>query len=226
MITNYLKLALRNLVKRKGYAMLNILGLAIGITCCLLIFQYVAFEKSYDKFQPKADEIVRLRLDSYHQGKLQWKSATVYPAFGPTMKKDFPEVEEFCRLIDANGLFANDERNVKFNEEKGYYADPSALSMLGIQLTIGNSKTALNGPDKILLSENTAKKYFGTDDAMGKKLVYRDPSFTRTLEVTGIFKEFPANSHLIINHVLSYSGTLQTLPNPPGVGTISTFISN
>ena len=205
MITNYLKLALRNLVKRKGYAMLNILGLAIGITCCLLIFQYVAFEKSYDKFQPKADEIVRLRLDSYHQGKLQWKSATVYPAFGPTMKKDFPEVEEFCRLIDANGLFANDERNVKFNEEKGYYADPSALSMLGIQLTKGNSKTALNGPDKILLSENTAKKYFGTDDAMGKKLVYRDPSFTRTLEVTGIFKEFPANSHLIINHVLSYS---------------------
>jgi putative ABC transport system permease protein len=205
MITNYLKLALRNLVKRKGYAILNILGLAIGITCCLLIFQYVAFEKSYDKFQPKADEIVRLRLDSYHQGKLQWKSATVYPAFGPTMKKDFPEVEEFCRLIDANGLFANDERNVKFNEEKGYYADPSALSMLGIQLTKGNSKTALNGPDKILLSENTAKKYFGTDDAMGKKLVYRDPSFTRTLEVTGIFKEFPANSHLIINHVLSYS---------------------
>lgn len=205
MITNYLKLALRNLTKRKGYSLLNIAGLAIGITCCLLIFQYVAFEKSYDKFQSRSDQIVRLRLDSYHQGKLQWKSATVYPAFGPTMKKDFPEVEDFCRLIDANGLFANDERNVKFNEEKGYYADPSALSMLGIQLTKGNPATALNGPDKILLSANTAKKYFGTEEPMGKKLVYRDPDYTRTLEVTGIFKEFPANSHLIINHLLSYS---------------------
>ena len=205
MITNYLKLAFRNLTKRKGYSLLNIAGLAIGITCCLLIFQYVAFEKSYDRFQSKSDQIVRLRLDSYQQGKLQWKSATVYPAFGPTMKKDFPEVEEFCRLIDANGLFSNDDRNVKFSEEKGYYADPSALSMLGIQLTKGNSKTALSGPDKILLSENTAKKYFGSDDPMGKKLTYRDPDFTRTLEVTGIFKEFPANSHLIIHHLLSYS---------------------
>jgi putative ABC transport system permease protein len=205
MITNYLKLSFRNLVKRKGYSTLNILGLAIGITCCLLIFQYVAFEKSYDKFQPKTDQIVRLRLDSYHQGQLQWKSATAYPAFGPTMKKDFPEVEEFCRLIDANGLFSNDERNIKFSEEKGYYADPSALSMLDIQLTKGNPQTALNGPDKILLSENTAKKYFGNDDPMGKKLVYRDPDYTKTLEVTGIFKEFPANSHLIIHHLLSYS---------------------
>jgi len=205
MITNYLKLSFRNLIKRKGYSTLNILGLAIGITCCLLIFQYVAFEKSYDKFPPKAGQIVRLRLDSYHQGQLQWKSATVYPAFGPTMKKDFPEVEEFCRLIDANGLFSNDERNIKFSEEKGYYADPSALSMLDIQLTKGNSKSALNGPDKILLSENTAKKYFGTEDPMGKKLVYRDPDYTRTLEVTGVFKEFPANSHLIIHHLLSYS---------------------
>ena len=205
MILNYLKLSFRNLVKRKGYSTLNILGLAIGITCCLLIFQYVAFEKSYDKFQPKTDQIVRLRLDSYHQGNLQWKSATVYPAFGPTMKKDFPEVEEFCRLIDANGLFSNDERNIKFSEEKGYYADPSALSMLDIQLTKGNPQTALNGPDKILLSENTAKKYFGNDDPMGKKLVYRDPDYTKTFEVTGIFKEFPANSHLIIHHLLSYS---------------------
>ena len=205
MLTNYLKLAFRNLTKRKGYSLLNIAGLAIGIACCILIFQYVAYERSYDSFPEKADQIVRLRLDSYQQGKLAWKSATSYPAFGPTLKKDFPEVEDYCRLIDADLLLSNEERNVKFNEEKGYYADPSFLSMFNLQLIKGNPKTALDAPGKILLSEKTAKKYFGNDDPMGKRLVYRDPEYTTSFEVTGIFKEFPSNSHLIINHLVSYS---------------------
>jgi putative ABC transport system permease protein len=212
MISNYLKLAFRNLTKRKGYSFLNIAGLAIGIACCILIFQYVAYERSYDSFPTKADQVVRLRLDSYQQGKLSWKSATVYPPFGPTMKKDFPEVEDFCRLIDADMLLSNEERNVKFNEDKGYYADASFLSMFNVQLIKGNPRTALNGPDKLLLSEKTARKYFGNDEPMGKKLVYRTPNFNRTLEVTGIFKEFPANSHLIINHLVSYV-TLQSINN-------------
>jgi len=205
MITNYLKLAFRNLTKRKSYSLLNIAGLAIGIACCILIFQYVAYERSYDSFPEKANQIVRLRLDSYQQGKLAWQSATSYPAFGPTLKKDFPEVEDYCRLIDADLLLSNDERNVKFNEEKGYYADPSFLSMFNVQLTKGNPKTALDAPGKILLSEKTAKKYFGNDDPMGKRLVYRDPELTTSFEVTGLFKEFPSNSHLIINHLVSYS---------------------
>ena len=83
MIKNYFKIAFRNLAKRKGYSLLNIFGLAIGIASCLLIFQYVAFQRSFDSFPAKAKQMVRLRLDSYQQGKLSWKSATVYPAFGP-----------------------------------------------------------------------------------------------------------------------------------------------
>ena len=79
MFKNYLQIAIRNILKRKGYTMLNIFGLAIGITCCLLIFQYVSYEKSYDRFQEKADHIVRLRLDLHDQGKLTMQSATVYP---------------------------------------------------------------------------------------------------------------------------------------------------
>ncbi len=205
MITNYLKLASRNLIKRKGYTLLNILGLAIGITCCLLIFQYVSYERSYDSFPDKAQQIVRLRLDSYQQGKLSWQSATIYPAFGPTLKKDFPEVEDFCRLMDADILLSNDEKDIKFNEDKGYFADPSFLSMFSVQLKSGNSNTALDAPDKIMLSETTAKKYFGNANPIGKKLTLRNPYYTRTLNVTGVFKEFPSNSHLIINHLLSYS---------------------
>src|SRR5437773_556123 len=205
MITNYFKLAFRNLSKRKGYSLLNIVGLAIGIVCCILIFQYVAYERSFDSFPKKAKQIVRLRLDSYQQGKLSWKSATVYPAFGPTMKKDFPEVEDFCRLHDADLLLLNDEKNVKFLEQKGYYADPSFLRMFNVHLVKGNPEHALNGPNKLLLSESTAKKYFGNDEPMGKRLVLRDANYTRTFEITGVFKEFPSNSHLIVNHIASYS---------------------
>ncbi len=205
MIRNYFKLAARNLFKRKGYSVLNILGLAIGITCCLLIFQYVSFERSFDSFPGKAKQIARLRLDSYQQGKLSWQSATIYPAFGPTLKKDFPEVEDFCRLYDANLLLSNDKKDIKFNERQGYYADPSFLNMFNIQLLKGNPATALDAPDKLLLSEELAKKYFGTEDPVGKSLTLRDPDFSRTLQVTGIFKELPANSHLVINHLLSYS---------------------
>ena len=106
MFRNYFKIALRNLARRRGYSLLNIFGLAIGITCCLLIFQYVSYEKSYDKFNGAAKDIVRLRLDNYEQGKLAWKSATVYPAIGPTLKKEFPEVEDFCRLHYASLLLS------------------------------------------------------------------------------------------------------------------------
>src|SRR4051794_27722606 len=192
MIKNYFKLAFRNLIKRKSYSLLNILGLAIGISCCLIIFQYVAFERSYDKFENKSDQLVRLRLDSYQDGKLAWKSATSYPAFGPTMKKDFPEVENFCRIIDAELVLSNDEKNVKFKEEKGYYADPSFLDMFNIHLLKGNPENALDGPNKIMLSEKLARKYFGNDEPLGKKLIFRDPQFSRSFEVTGVFAAFPS----------------------------------
>ncbi|PWU03662.1 MAG: ABC transporter permease [Bacteroidetes bacterium] len=205
MIKNYFKSAIRNLAKRKGYAALNIFGLAIGIACCLLIFQYVAYERSYDSVPSKANQIVRLRLDSYRQGKLSWKSATSYPAFGPTMKRDYPEVEDFCRLIDANMLLSNEEKNVKFTETKGYFADAAFINMIDLKLVKGDPKSALDGPDKILLSEETARKYFGNDDPLGKKLVDKEPDYNRILQVTGVFKEFPHNSHLIINHLVSYS---------------------
>jgi putative ABC transport system permease protein len=200
----FLLTAWRGLMKRKGYAALNILGLAIGITCCLLIFHYVAYERSYDRFQADAGRIFRLRLDAYQQGKLAWQSATSYPAIGPAMKKEFPEVQQFGRLIDANLLLTNPEKNIKFTELKGYYADPSMVGMLGLHLIKGNPATALDGPDKILLSETMARKYFGSEDPLGKRLTALDETL-ENCEVTGVFKDYPANSHLILNHLVSYS---------------------
>jgi putative ABC transport system permease protein len=205
MIINFLKLAFRNIVKRKGYSILNIAGLTIGMSCCLLIFHYVSYEKSFDKFEPDAKQIVRVRLDSYQKGVLAYKSATSYPAIAPTMKKDFPEVENFCRLHDDNLLLSNEEQNKKFSENKGYYADPSTIDMFGLHFLKGNPQTALNGPDKIILSESTAKKYFGNGDALGKTLVNRDGNRVQPFQVAGVYKDFPSNSHLIMNYLVSYS---------------------
>jgi putative ABC transport system permease protein len=129
----------------------------------------------------------------------------VYPAIAPTMKKDFPEVEDFCRLHDAELLLSNDERNVKFSETKGYFADPASLRMLAVDMQKGNPATALSGPDKIVISQSMAKKYFGDGEPVGKRLVVRDPQGTWTYEVAGVFHDYPRNSHLIIEYLVSYA---------------------
>lgn len=204
MILNHLKIAIRNLARRKGYALLNIFGLMLGMTCCLLIFHYVSYERSYDDFHPKGKDIVRLRLDNYQKGVLAWKSATVYPGIGPYLKKDFPEIENFCRLIDAEALFTNPENNTKFTETKGYYADNAFLEMFNMPLLKGNPRTALDAPDKMIISQSMAKKYFGKEDPMGKQLLRRDEGDPQSYAITGVFKDYPANSHLDIEYLVSY----------------------
>ncbi|MCB0597965.1 MAG: ABC transporter permease [Lewinellaceae bacterium] len=201
---NYLKMAWRQAFKRKGYSLLNIFGLAIGITSCLLILQYVAREWSYDNFHPKAGNIYRLRLDSYQNGKLAYQSATVFPAFAPTLKAEMAEVVNACRLHDAEMVITNPENNVKFAERKGYYADPAFLNMFGLKLISGDPSAALDGPDKILLSESMARKYFGRTDVLGKNLVVKHPSLFQTYEISGVFEDYPANSHLILDYLISY----------------------
>ena len=185
MFRSYLTIALRNLSKRKGYTILNVLGLCVGMTCCLLIFHYVSFERSYDGFQKKSGEIVRVRLDSYQKGKLAWKSATSYPAIAPTLKKDYGEVENFCRIIDADALFTNEDLTVKVKETKGYYADPAFLTMFDVQLKSGSGANVLDAPAKIIISENMAKRYFGQNDPVGKKLTMRQPGLTRDFLLYG-----------------------------------------
>lgn len=204
MFRNYFTIAWRNLSKRKAYTILNVLGLVVGMTCCLLIFHYVSFEKSYDSFQERSGDIVRVRLDSYQKGKLAWKSATSYPAIAPTLKKDYPEVENFCRIIDAENLFTNEDMTVRAQENKGYFADPAFLDMFNVQVKTGSNKTALDAPNKMLISENMAKKYFGQKDPVGKKLTVREPGNTYDLLVTGVFEKYPVNSHLIFDFLISY----------------------
>jgi putative ABC transport system permease protein len=204
MIINYFKTGFRNLLKRKGYTLLNILGITTGMTCCLLIFHYVSYERSFDSELSNSENIYRVRLDNYQQGKLAWKSATSYPAIAPFMKKEFPEVEDYCRLIDAEMLLANDEKNIKFKEEKGYYGEQSFIKMFDVNLISGNPALALTGPDKIIVSEKMAGKYFGTTEVLGKKLTVKDEGTVQVYEISGVFKGHPKNSHLTVEYIASF----------------------
>jgi putative ABC transport system permease protein len=121
------------------------------------------------------------------------------------MKRDFPEVQNFCRLKDNELLLSNDTKRVKFFETKGYFADTSALHMLNVQLLKGNAGDVLNGPDKIVISEDMARKYFREQDPIGKILTVRDTKRVQNLQVTGVFKNDPSNSHLQLQYLVSYA---------------------
>jgi putative ABC transport system permease protein len=204
MIRNYLKIAFRNLNRRKGYAFMNIAGLAIGITCSLLIFEYVAYERSFDNFQKNADRIVRVQDEEHQQGRMAVACAAAMPGIAPFMKKEFPEVEEACRLRKISQLLSNDSRNLVFREPDIYYADQSVLQIFTLPLQKGNQLTALKDPGKVILSAATAFKYFGSEDPLGKVLTIHEEGSSRPLEVTGVFKDYPVNSHLKLTVLISY----------------------
>lgn len=207
MFNSYLKIAFRNLFKRKAYSVLNILGLSIGIIGCLLLFQYVSYEKNYDNFQEDNDRIVRVRLDAYQQGKLAWQSAGAFGGIAAALKMEFPEVEEVCRVFHSMDglLMANEKKGLKAIEPNVYYADPSAMSILDIKLKQGNPATVLNAPNKIILNETLAKKYFGNENPVGQQLISRSQWGVDEYEVAGVFEDYPANSHLALDFIASMS---------------------
>jgi putative ABC transport system permease protein len=205
MLQNFWRVAIRQWQKRKGYSLLNLLGLTAGIACCLLIFEYVSYERSWDDFHENGNRIVRVQDEEWQSGRMVVACASAMPAVGPAMKRDFPEVEEYCRLVKNSFLLANDERQAKFIEPSVYYADASVLTLFSLQLVEGDAKTALAGPGKVILSETAARKYFGQEDPLGKRLTVPRPGSSRPLQVTGVFRDYPANSHLKLNVLISYA---------------------
>ena len=196
---NYFTVALRNLYRNRVFSAINILGLSVGMVASLLIFQYVAFEQSYDAFHPGAEDIYRIQLDSYQQGKLAFRSATSFPATAPTLKRDFPEVLEATRLLDSDGGVIT-YNQVQYRENHYYFADNSAPAVLHIPFLKGDPNTALQDPNAVVLSESTARKYFGDEEPMGKMLrLGNDPYL-----VKGVFMDYPKNSHLVLDLLFSF----------------------
>jgi len=197
MIKNYMKTALRNFQKHKGFTFINIMGFAVGLTCCLLILIYVCHELSYDQYHENADRIYRIVQDIRTQTSNR-VFAPISPMVAPTLKKDFPQVEQAARLFpQGNVLVKWDDK--KFYETNLMVADNEIFEVLTIPFIKGNPEHALNRPLTIVISQTTAEKYFGTEDPVGKTLKVNNSDF----EVTGMVVDAPDNTHLKYNLIVS-----------------------
>lgn len=207
MFKNYLKVATRNLTKHRFYSIINVLGLAIGMTCCLLIFLYVKHELSYDRFHTKADRIYRVVTDIKTPTETMNIGVTSAP-MPAYMKTDFPEVEDMVRLDDAGLLIQRGEQT--FQEDESMFVDSTFFRVFDFPLLQGNPNTALITPFSIVLTEDAAKRYFGDEDPMGQRLRMEGEY---DLTVTGVMPNVPENSNFTFDVLLSLSTRLEKL-NP------------
>lgn len=217
MVKNYLKVALRSILKKRVFSFVNILGLAIGAASFLLIIKYVDFENSYESFLKNPQNIYRVRLDQYVNNELMISSAENYPGVGPAMVNDIPGVKSYARLYNMgykNNIIITYEDApggpVKFKHRKFLYADSAFLPMFGYEMVKGDIVTALAEPNNAVISEKYAKMYFGDADPLGKMIRLNDDDYNNELcEVTGVFKDLPENTHLKFDVLFSYE-TLYT----------------
>ena len=204
MIKNYLKIAFRNLWRHRVFSFINILGLTVGMTACFLIFLYVKFELSYDKFNSKAANIYRLNTDIKTPSETINTSVTAWP-FAPNIKREFPEVETFTRV--NNGSFLVRKGDAKFQEDNTLFADSTFFDVFDIKMLKGDPKKALKDMFSIVFTEDAAKKYFGKEDPIGKQVLLTGDGIPAT--VTGIIQNIPENSILKGDMLVSMSTLTQ-----------------
>jgi len=205
MFKNYLKIILRNLWKDRGYAMLNVLGLTLGLTCCLFIVLYVTDELSYDRFHANADRIMRISHRTMSEGTGEHTASTVIP-FGPTLKADYPDLVDetvrFMQLRAPSFTLEYEVENKRFNEPDLYFTDAAIFDMFSFELLAGNPETALQEPNSIVLTEELARKYFGGESAIGKTLRFEDDV---DFKVTGVMENLPSNTHFNFDCLVSFT---------------------
>ncbi|HMB90320.1 MAG TPA: ABC transporter permease [Rhodothermales bacterium] len=208
MLKNYLKIALRNLRKRKGYAFINVVGLAIGMTCCLLILLYVVDELRYDRFHEHADDIYRLRVERFSSGGEAELTAAASAPMLPAALQDFPQIAAGARL--AQRTYLVERGTERFYEERFFWADSSMFDVFTFPFVAGNPTTALARPYSVVLTASTAKKYFGDQDPIGQVLTIEDWDLT----VTGVVQDVPVQSHFSFDFLGSFS-TIEVLEDRP-----------
>jgi putative ABC transport system permease protein len=208
MLQNYLKIALRNLVRNRVFTFVNVLGLGLGIAASILMLEYISFEKSVNQFHEKLPNIYRL----LYQGKDGGTWETVSPAFGPKMKTDLGEVKDFCRVAEnvAQGIVSNTEPNPKsFREEKIVYAEGNFFDVFSFKILEG-SKADLKKPNNVFISKSMAYKYFERQKAIGKTLKINNQFGQQFFTISGVYEDFPITSDFKYDMLFS----LQTLANP------------
>ncbi|MEP6949771.1 MAG: ABC transporter permease [Ginsengibacter sp.] len=202
MIKNYFKIAWRNLMKYKFISFINLFGLTVGLTCCLLITTYILNELSYDTYNKNAKNIYRVTRSFNNQdGVVSLNLSTVSPPFGYYFPSDFPEIQKMTRLLNG-GTTPLKYKEKLINEPDVYFADENLFNVFTLNVVKGDPKTALKDPFSVMLSEDVAKKYFGNEDPLNKVL---RASNQFDVKVTGVYKAFPANSFMHPGTLISFN---------------------
>ncbi|MDN5204733.1 ABC transporter permease [Fulvivirgaceae bacterium BMA10] len=201
MLKNYLKIAYRNLLKNKVFSIVNILGLSVGAGCCLVIAIYILHALSYDRSFPNSERIYRMVQEQEQSGDL-YQVASTPPALINDLRSNYPQVElatSFARTFNAR-LFQY--KNKSFEEKKGFYIDSSFFEMFPLSIAQGSTSSFFNNPNSIIITKELARKYFGTQNPIGK-VVKMDRQ--KDLVVRAVLKELPANIHIDFNFLLPIS---------------------
>lgn len=199
MLQNYLKIALRNLTRNKMFSFLNILGLTVGTACCLYILMYVKDQFGFDEHHQNAENIYRINTRIERKNELTFNGCTVSPPIVPTMQKDFPEVEAHTRVIAffnvKNNIVGVEGNAQTFSENKGYLVDSTFFKIFNYRFIEGSPEHSLDAPYTVVLSSIMAKKLFGNQKAINKRIQLRNTTIPTTLTVTGVYDETFGKSH-------------------------------
>jgi putative ABC transport system permease protein len=209
MLRNYFMTALRSLRKHKSVSAINIAGLAIGMTAFLVMLQYVVFELSYDNFHADRENIYRVESQFFKNGVMTDDWSTTSGGYGPAMQREFPSIRKFARIYLRSSERVVSHNDVKHREKNVFFADASMLEVFSFDLLKGSRERALAEPNTVILSESSARKYFGDADPIGKTLKFSNTEAVHECAVTGVFKDVPPNSHITFDMLLSWT----TLPN-------------
>jgi putative ABC transport system permease protein len=217
MLKNYLMVAIRNLLRHKGYSFINIGGLAIGMACCILIMLWVVDELSYDAFHENADRLFRV-TKSYEKEGEQKRFALTPAPLGPALKEQYPEIVNACRVIIAgNRMITYEDKS--FSNDILAYADPEFLEMFSYPLVVGDKKSVLNDKYAIVISESMSQKYFGGRSPIGKSINVDRREFS----ITGVFKDIHENSHLKFDCLAQFDPRTDWIQSTIGNWDVSAF---
>ena len=206
MIKNYLKVAMRSLLRDKLSAFINVCGLALAMACCVLIYVFIQDELSYDRYHTHADRIYRVTRNFLSaDGSVNLHLGHVAPPFGPLLKNDFGEFESVARTLRSPLIVALQENGVEkksFKEERAYFAEPEIFDIFSIPMINGNPAKVPSEPNQIMLSKTAARKYFNDDDVLGKTLRIGNQF---DVIVSGVYQDFPHQTHLTPEMILSFA---------------------
>ena len=198
MLKNYLKTSWRALSKNKAFTLINILGLTIGMVAFIMISLYVQNEYDYDQFHAQKDNIYRLKQNRYNKGELTTEWAAGCTGVGPALTSNFPEVKEFVRMTKSSALVAYEDR--VFKEDHAYYTNSAFFKVFSIKILEGDT-SVLSKAYSMMISESTAKKYFGEENPVGKTIRHNG---VRDYNIGGVYEDIPINSHMSADMLFSF----------------------